>query len=81
MLWSLAWSSVAEDAAAAEACLRMFRVRVEGARFGLWKRVMGSRVLLWWVVSFVGGCNGRGTYKAKHFDGWMGLVGRGEFKL
>jgi hypothetical protein len=29
----------------------MFRVRVEGARLGLWKRVIGSRVLLWgWLV-------------------------------
>lgn len=35
--------------AAVEACLRMFRTRVELARLGLWKRVIGSRVLLWEV--------------------------------
>jgi hypothetical protein len=30
-----------------EACFRMLRTRVEGAREGVWKRVIGSRVLLW----------------------------------
>jgi hypothetical protein len=38
---------VAVSEAAIEACLRMFRTRVEGAREGEWKRVIGSRVLLW----------------------------------
>lgn len=50
--------------AAVEACLRMFRTRVELARLGLWKRVIGSRVLLWEVrvleeILWVGvGCAG-----------------------
>lgn len=58
----------------------MLRARVEGARLGLWKRVIGSRVLLWgfWLevnwVAWVVVDWGRGSYKAEHLGGWVGIV-------
>lgn len=72
---------MAVSEAAIEACFRMLRTRVEGARDGEWKRVIGSRVLLcgWndWVSWFrigIKGVRGDGTYETEHFcgcfEGW-----------
>lgn len=48
---------MAVSEAAIEAVFRMLRARIEGARLGEWKRVIGSRVLLWeLVIGLVGWC-------------------------
>ena len=42
LVWSVAWSSVAVEAAVAAVCFKMVWARIEAGAEGLWKRVMTS---------------------------------------
>ena len=47
---------------------RVSRMRFEAVEAGAWKRVRTSRVLCFWLVSYVWGWRGgRGPYEAEHW--------------